>query len=317
MTVILLITAPSSDFYSQDYDASDKMRAALDDLLEEICSVSSQIEYPYLESQMRSKPTFEVVGLTDLFGTEVEEEVASRASRKHRILRVSVTGSPSSEFESQSEISESDRTGILQLLFRELVLKQIFDLLVIANISRVGSLMLRDSWVIQDGRPLRHSKVPRVDTWSLRDAVEFADSIGWPVIHTLTFLEVWRWFTKHGFCPGGFSRSRTGRSLNAFSNLLDSTKGGPGHLFWALVGIEALYTRGNAGLIQWVKEKTQVLLGQQEAHKREIGRMYDFRSRFMHGDLDFSGRFPFDESEETVGKYEEGCTKQMTWVQPY
>ena len=70
------------------------------------------------------------------------------------------------------------------------------------------------------------------------------------------------------------------------------------NLLWSLVGIEALYTEGQGSLLQQVKEKSQVLLGKQEQHKKKMSRMYDFRSRFVHGDLDFSGKRPAYENED-------------------
>ena len=41
--------------------------------------------------------------------------------------------------------------------------------------------------------------------------------------------------------------------------------------------------------MQQVKEKSQAFLGPQESFKKKMTGMYDFRSRLVHGDLDFPG----------------------------
>ena len=77
-------------------------------------------------------------------------------------------------------------------------------------------------------------------------------------------------------------------------------------LFWALMGIEALYVKGNVGLMQQVREKSQAFLDPQEAFKKRISQMYHFRSRFIHGDLGFPG-YPliFDGDERVQRHYEQ------------
>jgi hypothetical protein len=67
-------------------------------------------------------------------------------------------------------------------------------------------------------------------------------------------------------------------------------------MFWALLGLEALYGRGRDGLADQLRSKSEVFLGAPAAHRRVISKMYDFRSRFIHGDLDVPFQAaPFDE----------------------
>ena len=58
-------------------------------------------------------------------------------------------------------------------------------------------------------------------------------------------------------------------------------------LVWALIGLEALYGKGNVGLKSQLIEKTESLLGKMTMFKKEFGQMYDFRSRLVHGDKNF------------------------------
>lgn len=181
------------------------------------------------------------------------------------------------------------------------LLDYIHRLIVAANISHVG-LLPSDKGVLVSKNGINEIESTS-NVQSLAWAKEYALSLGWPSIKTLSISDAWDWIsTQKGFIEG-FGASPTGRSLNALTHLLrpvNSIDEGT-ELFWSLVGLEALYTKGNSGLQQQVKEKSQTLLGPQDSHKKEIGRMYDFRSRFVHGDLDFFGAHP---SEETIEKQE-------------
>ncbi|QOY36478.1 hypothetical protein AWH56_001945 [Anaerobacillus isosaccharinicus] len=77
----------------------------------------------------------------------------------------------------------------------------------------------------------------------------------------------------------------TGRALSSFSFLLG--KDYTNILFRSVMGIEALYAKGTSSLQEQVREKSQLILGKQEAFKKVYTNMYNFRSRYIHGDLDF------------------------------
>jgi len=62
-------------------------------------------------------------------------------------------------------------------------------------------------------------------------------------------------------------------------------------LVWSMIGLEALYEKGNADITSQLVEKTQALFGPQADFKKDVRRMYDYRSRLVHGDLDFPGHF--------------------------
>ena len=56
---------------------------------------------------------------------------------------------------------------------------------------------------------------------------------------------------------------------------------------WCMVGLEALYNNGREGLAAQFREKIWVLLGKDQARKKAFSRLYDYRSRFVHGSMDF------------------------------
>jgi Apea-like HEPN len=118
------------------------------------------------------------------------------------------------------------------------------------------------------------------------EALDLADYLEWPNLRTIDVAKVWAWaIEQEGFLEG-FGGGTTGRALDAFAHLFASPRADEATmLLWSLVGIEAIYVRGRQGLLEQVRDKGQIHLGKQEAYRKKISRMYDFRSRFVHGDL--------------------------------
>jgi hypothetical protein len=293
-------------FYGTSDEQLETAREALNACLDELVTLSGQIDFhlcwfdvhvPVLTLlKGRSRNTKHLRGL-----------FSEGLPKGNEVLKVSITVPFStheikdapSDLSSQSEkIKQKKHT--CKMILAELFVKQVSDLLVIANLCRVGSIELRDSVVVQDGSVVEYLKVPKMDAMALQRATELAQQIGWPKLLTLEFDQVWKWVAKHeDFHLYGVSDNPMGRALCAFSHIFEySNRDEPMQLLWALIGIEALYVKGNTALIEQVREKAQKLLGEQEAYKKKIGSMYDFRSRFVHGDLDFSGiDTPFSDYE--------------------
>ncbi|MDT5122929.1 MAG: hypothetical protein QOC96_2411 [Acidobacteriota bacterium] len=171
-------------------------------------------------------------------------------------------------------------------LIRQLFLKRIHDLLVIANLARIGALTLRNSRFVQDGN--RDEESYELNVSELRFAAMYAEKIGWPKLQKLKIAQSWKWALQRKGFLDGFSEDATSRALNSFTHLL-KLYNGPIALFWAIMGIEALYVRGREPKMEQVRERTQVLLGEQTSFKKKISEMYNFRSSFIHGGQDFPG----------------------------
>lgn len=96
--------------------------------------------------------------------------------------------------------------------------------------------------------------------------------------------------------------------MNAFTHFFEPPTGTDDEvtiLFWALVAIETLYTRGQQGLQEQVREKSQIFLGKQTTHKKVIGQMYNFRSRYVHGDLNVTGSHSYPSDDNSNNQNEE------------
>lgn len=136
-------------------------------------------------------------------------------------------------------------------------------------------------------------------------SVAYSRKIGWPALENVPIKHIWEWFFDHTRSVDGISQSKVGRALNAYSYLFHESLLGfnPEDLFWALLGIEALYAEGALGIQSQVDKKTQLVLGKRKEHKKIFGKMYSFRSRFIHGDLDFANREVLNLMDEPVSKY--------------
>lgn len=163
--------------------------------------------------------------------------------------------------------------------------KFIGDLALLGSIAKPGGFGIGHSAVGIAGyeRFTRHA-------WSQGDMPEIrlvAKSLKWPPLLELPLHTIWTWaHALPGFSDGLVS-GRIGRALAAASFLIADERGGsPADLAWALLGLEALFATGSQGLKAQILEKTGVLLGRPTQFRKRFDGVYDYRSRFVHGDLD-------------------------------
>jgi hypothetical protein len=177
------------------------------------------------------------------------------------------------------------------------------DLLLAISIARKGGLDVGcKSPIFIDGKlrwfvdPIIH----KIDRAHLR-----AKELKWPKIDNLPLQKTLDWLDSLQNELDAISTSKISRALNAYSYLF-KRGGGEGtaaELFWALVGLEAIYVEGNTSLQAQVNLKSQKLLGERRENKKAFNEMYDFRSRFIHGDLNFINRYSIIENTEEYTKH--------------
>jgi len=158
------------------------------------------------------------------------------------------------------------------------------DTVIAANIARLGSLNYTRIFHFVD------DELKAVDD-GIRgipgDVTDQAIERGWPTFNELSVHQVARWLYGVPRFLSRESSTRLGRALAAASHILTSNwSWSELDLAWALLGLEALYADGNSGLQQQLADKTEVFLGRRATHKSGMSSMYNFRSRFLHGDID-------------------------------
>ena len=165
------------------------------------------------------------------------------------------------------------------------MIRAVAALIIVANLARPGSLEI-GAGAIVFGDGYSHPLQPARNDLGL--VVEVVRALGWPAMRDLTIRETWDWCRRLPGFVAGCPTSRGGRALTAFSYQIKEKPAdfSPMDLVWAMVGLEALFGHGKEGLRKQISDKSQALLGRPTAFKRRFESMYDYRSRFVHGDLD-------------------------------
>jgi hypothetical protein len=170
------------------------------------------------------------------------------------------------------------------------------DICLAIALARFGTIATSNAVIL--GRYRRTSERVRLESDGL---LRYADQRGWPSIKILPLQQVVDWLTKYRLARQ-IGNAPVGRAVNALLNLDASDgsyAGSAAHLFWAMLGLEALYARGTEKIQQQLDDKVQVFLGPRVSFKKDLKEMYAIRSRFVHGDLAFpSIYYPYDATTE-------------------
>lgn len=115
----------------------------------------------------------------------------------------------------------------------------------------------------------------------------------WPKLKALDINKTWLWLEP--LFNDKISTNKIQRALFGFTWIHhDSLNDLTHELFYSLLGIEALYAKGNINIMGQINEKVQIVLGELTDSKRVIKQMYDFRSRLVHGDLNIPSKMGVD-----------------------
>jgi hypothetical protein len=303
--LFVAIPMPTNEFVTED----EKYRVTLYEMVDDLCGLSGQLETDLFEFGTTSLKVEMLKGNRRRLKV-LEEEFGKKTLGACEIVRFSATVPFSDSFSKIKDVSPDE---INRMFIRESVRKRVSDILIMANLSRVGSIEVKDSVLLQDGKIQKHTKIPKMDAWFFQRAVDLSQKIKWPQLHSIGFEHVWAWVNKNIGFLNGFDKSPTGRAISAFSRVFQQGEDDEAiQLLWALIGIEALYVRGKVSVMEQVREKIQVVLGTQETHKKRISEMYEFRSRFMHGDLDFPGLCHIHDAMPDYERYSDNQMETVT-----
>lgn len=133
------------------------------------------------------------------------------------------------------------------------------------------------------------------------EALEAQRNFGWPPIIDLPFRQTFDWLDSHWTAFETLPINRIQRTLNAFSYLFDGNRDTT--LIYSLIGLEALFVDGNEGIRKQIDSKTQIVLGERTEFKKLVNELYDYRSRYIHGQLNLTNKFFVDDISEEVWKH--------------
>lgn len=181
--------------------------------------------------------------------------------------------------------------------------KRLRDLVISISIAKKGGINI-------GGKPivfLENSYCCTLEPFihSLDLAIQISTSLNWPLIKMIDLKSTINWLAQFQEETDSISNSSIGRALNAYSYLF-STRGGSddgAYLFWTMVGIEAIFAEGSSNIMHQINLKTQTLLGKRIDNKKRFNAMYDFRSRFVHGDLDLNNKYYINDRSSEINKF--------------
>lgn len=106
----------------------------------------------------------------------------------------------------------------------------------------------------------------------------------WPQVQTLPIDEVVGWAVKAGYGQEGIAKGRVHRAFAAFTHCVGLSESRLGEvLFRSMQGLEAFYCDGNGDLRKQLDDKSQLWLGTMPAGNMSIGKLYEQRSKVIHG----------------------------------
>jgi len=196
---------------------------------------------------------------------------------------------------------EADENASLFFLNSKII-QGIKSLIVAINIAIPGSISFWEGLIFINGD--LSSRIDRMNS-ILNEMLQIVEEKKWPKIKSLDILTVWKYLLDRGYNFNNHSKDKIERALHCFSYFFGNPNNTEAHLLYSMMGIETIYAQGNLGLAEQIDTKCQLLLGKLKEFKKLLKQLYDFRSRFIHGDLDIAPRhFRFMSEEFEMNKFE-------------
>ena len=270
----------------------EKYFEKFDIVLEELCALSEKIEVPFHDNFKA------ILKIEKLKSFEVEKIFKTKKERAFttRFLKFSTKFT----FKTKSEVE-----GLLFLVtyYTEMHVKY---LLIYLNLSKPGAFDSRTGITISKLKYGTKSRIERNEFPMIANAIHLSldliKTLKWPPIKALKIKETIKWLENHWEAFTTVPKNRIERALNAFSYLFHDNLGdnSPSDLFFSLVGIEAIYVEGNESVQKQVDIKSQMFLGKRNEFKKKFSELYDFRSRYIHGQLNFINKYFLHDADTNV-----------------
>ncbi len=115
-------------------------------------------------------------------------------------------------------------------------------------------------------------------------AYRHSRKIKWPNIKSIKLTDTIHWFHRYNIHSDHRSKNNLHRAINAFSYLFGNLKRErSADLFWIMLGIESLLVEGNQNITLQFREKSTIILGIPKEYKRKLNKLYEYRSKLIHG----------------------------------
>lgn len=183
--------------------------------------------------------------------------------------------------DSRNEIKPGDDTSFLHAFAAHYIEKAISLSLHLGELAFPGTIMTAEGAITDElGILAQIEKKYFLSCASPYDS----DLTAWPSINLLDLNDVVVWATSIGFGASSFATTRLQRTFAAFTHVIGLGWGHDGEtLFRAMQGLEAFYCDGIGDLRRQLAHKSETWLGSLPDRQNIVGKLYDHRSKFIHG----------------------------------
>lgn len=248
------------------------------------------------ERQRIEKLSFEIYEGNKYYGNE--PRFATKLKKKHDFFKTEYTG----EYliinlelkDKEKNIDESILWSINRFLTR---LNFLINLTYSTNVDFIyGAVYSNDNEFV--------GKTDIILTTNMY-CYEHSRKMDWPKIRNNTLTETIKWFKGNKIHSDHRSKNDLNRAINAFSRLFGNLKReSSADLFWIMLGIESLLVKGNQNITSQFKEKSILILGEPKDYKRKLNKLYEYRSKLIHGSFDIFPR-QFTDYENFEDEYDD------------
>lgn len=193
------------------------------------------------------------------------------------------------EVEKKFEDRNEDK-DLIELIHIEQVMydfiQQIQNFKIAVNISYPGLLEISTIETYVNNEHYNSSTKPLS---SLLVSVTEANRDEWPKINIISINKSWNWLKQRKGFIKGMATNSIERALCALTYIYDCYS--YEDLFYSMIGIESIYVKNKEGILQQIKDKSKALFGEPKDYMKRLKHMYNVRSRFIHGELNFPPRY--------------------------
>lgn len=206
-------------------------------------------------------------------------------------------------YENEKKIAKGEKNqDIIELIHIENIVEdfkqQMQNFAIAVNISYPGLLEVREIEIYVNNK--KYSSLHKILS-SLLISVTEARRDGWPRMSVIDIHKTWNWLNERKGFIKGMATNSIERALTALTYIYDCYS--YEDLFYAMIGIESIYVSSKEGVLQQIREKSQAIFGEPADYMKRLKHMYNVRSRFIHGDLNFPTRYHQEDGTKEFEKF--------------
>jgi Apea-like HEPN len=152
----------------------------------------------------------------------------------------------------------------------------------------------------------------------IASSTKLIDEMKWPEIHEIPVKIVLQWIEKIGFSKSSFAHSNTERAIFGLLYSCMHEEIEPTALIWLTQALEALFDTPQLGIANTLKERVFLVLEKPNENLKKINKainaFYDYRSRYVHGEIALPNPMSIRLLDKTLDDFEEELIQHMDFA---